>query len=204
MLKRSVQRTDAVPEVEVEESGRGLLIIDEQGDALPTARHRRSNVVSLHGRAPSATDAAVELGERLRRTREARGLSVEDVAAVLKFRSDYVEALERGEVRELPVTYAVGFLRSYAEFLGGSALGIDIPEAVSRVKHGYEHPRGDGRGMWGFAPENAMPKLSLLIVAGLLALGVFVAWELSQDPSLGEASGAATYHGQLATIARDR
>ncbi len=204
-LKRSVNSADAVPEIEVEETGRGLLIIDENGDALPAVRHQRSNVVSIKGRTPGVMDAAVELGERLRRSREARGLSIDDVADVLKFRADYVEALEHGEIKELPVTYAVGFLRSYAEFLGGSALGIDIPEAVARVKHGYTHPKGHRGGMWGLSQENAMPKLSLLIVAMLLAVGVCVAWELSQDPSFGKASEAAsTYQGQLSAITQEQ
>ncbi len=203
-LTRSVHKADTVPEIEVEETVQGLLILDEQGDALPPVRHARSNVVSIKGRHHSAMDAAVELGERLRKTREARGLSIDDVARVLKFRADYVEALEHGEIKELPVTYAVGFLRSYAEFLGGSALGIDIPEAVARVRHGYTHPNGERRRMWGLTQENAMPKLSLLIVAALLAIGVCLAWELSQDPSLGTSEAANSYQGQVAAIMQER
>lgn len=202
-LKRFASKAGAEPEIEVEESGRGLLIIDENGDALPAVRLPRSNVVSIKGRTPGAMDAAVELGERLRRSREARGLSIEDVADVLKFRADYVEALEYGEIKELPATYAIGFLRSYAEFLGGSALGIDIPAVVAQVKHAYENPQHRA-GMWSAAQENAMPKLSLLIVAALLALGICVAWELSQDPSFGKAEAPATYQGQLSTITREQ
>jgi cytoskeletal protein RodZ len=197
-LIRPVSKPGTEPEIQVEESGRGLLIIDESGEALPAVRHQRSNVVSIKGR-PGAMDAAAELGERLRRSREARGLSIEDVAEVLKFRADYVEALEYGEIKELPATYAIGFLRSYADFLGGSALGIDIPAAVAQVKHAYENPRHRG-GMWSAAQENAMPKLSLVIVAVLLAVGICVAWELSQDPSLGKEQAPATYQGQLSAI----
>lgn len=201
-LKRSLNKADAEPEIKVEESGRGLLIIDESGEVLP-ARHQRSNVVSIKSRAPGTMDAAAELGERLRTTREARGLSIDDVADVLKFRADYVEALERGQVKELPVTYAIGFLRSYAEFLGGTALGIDIPEVVAQVRDGYARNHRPGR-MWGVSQVSAAPKLSLLIVAALLALGICVAWELSQDPSFGKETNTATYEGQLSAIARDR
>ncbi|MEN3974309.1 helix-turn-helix transcriptional regulator [Emcibacter sp. SYSU 3D8] len=160
-------------------------------------------MVSIKDRKPGAMDAAAELGERLRHTREARGLSIEDVAEVLKFRADYVEALEYGEIKELPVAYAVGFLRSYAEFLGGSALGIDIPTAVAQVRRAYEDPRHRG-SMWSIAQENAMPKLSLLIVAVLLALGICVAWELSQDPSFTKSEAPATYQGQLSAITQDQ
>ncbi len=202
-LKRPAANTGAEPEIEVEESGRGLLIIDENGEALPAVRHKRSNVVSIKGRKPGAMDAAAELGERLRRSREARGMSVDDIAEVLKFRADYVEALEAGEIKELPVTYAIGFLRSYAEFLGGSALGIDIPAAVAQVKQAYDDPhhRGD---MWSVSRENAMPKLSLLLVAALMALGICVAWKLSQDPSHKAVQSATTYQGQLSAITQER
>jgi len=202
-LIRTVQKTDTAPEIEVEESGRGLLIIDENGEALPSGPYQPSNVVSIKGRKHGALDAAVELGERLRASREARGLSIDDVSEVLKFRADYVEALENGQIKELPVTYAVGFLRSYAEFLGGTALGIDIPEAVARVRHAYENPRHRG-GMWALTRENAMPKLSLMIVAVLLALGICVAWELSQDPSFGKDEVPPTYQGQLSTITQQQ
>lgn len=198
-LIRPASKTGPEQEIKVEESGRGLLIIDENGEALPAVRHQRTNVVSIKSRAPGAMDAAVELGERLRRSREARGLSIEDVAEVLKFRADYVEALEYGEIRQLPATYAIGFLRSYADFLGGAALGIDIPAVVAQVKHAYEDPSHRG-GMWSAAQENAMPKLSLVIVAVLLGFGICVAWKLTQDPSFGKAEAPATYQGQLSTI----
>ena len=57
-------------------------------------------------------------GEKLRRRREERGLTVDDVYRKLRIPSDCVLCFESGRLEHLPVeTYAVGFLRTYCEFL---------------------------------------------------------------------------------------
>ncbi|MFQ5774847.1 MAG: RodZ domain-containing protein [Kiloniellaceae bacterium] len=66
----------------------------------------------------------------LRRAREAHGQDLRTVAQVLRIRQAYLEALEAGEFDRLPgTTYALGFLRTYAEFLG-----LDGHEIVDRFK----------------------------------------------------------------------
>lgn len=58
-------------------------------------------------------------GELLRRAREHYGLSIPDVEQHLHIRRSYIEAIETGDVDILPGrVYAIGFVRSYAEFLG--------------------------------------------------------------------------------------
>jgi len=62
---------------------------------------------------------AIGVGERLRRAREARGLSLDAVAASTHIRERYLEALEEERFEEIPGTaYVKGFLRSYAVHLG--------------------------------------------------------------------------------------
>jgi cytoskeleton protein RodZ len=57
-------------------------------------------------------------GIRLREAREARGLSVADVAGTLKFGVRQIEALEADDFRSLQgATFVRGFVRSYARFL---------------------------------------------------------------------------------------
>jgi transcriptional regulator with XRE-family HTH domain len=59
-----------------------------------------------------------ELGKALKECRESVGLSAQDVAAQLKIRLQYIEAMEKGEFTQLPGTlYAEGHLRSYSRFL---------------------------------------------------------------------------------------
>ncbi|MBE3553121.1 MAG: helix-turn-helix domain-containing protein [Kyrpidia tusciae] len=60
-----------------------------------------------------------DVGQLLRKTREGRGLTLEEVAEATKIRSVYLEAIERGDLSALPPgVYARGFVRAYAEFLG--------------------------------------------------------------------------------------
>jgi cytoskeleton protein RodZ len=59
------------------------------------------------------------VGEILRRTRMHYGQSIADVEAHTRIRANQVQALEEGDVEQLPArVYAIGFVRSYAEHLG--------------------------------------------------------------------------------------
>lgn len=63
------------------------------------------------------TDLSV--GEILRRTRVHYGQSLEQIGQVLRIRPGHLDALEKGDVSQLPGrVYAIGFVRAYAEYLG--------------------------------------------------------------------------------------
>src|SRR6185369_14529934 len=58
------------------------------------------------------------VGRLLRDQREARGLSLEDVATLLRIRRPYLEAIEQGRFDQLPgAAYIPAFLRAYAAHL---------------------------------------------------------------------------------------
>lgn len=60
-----------------------------------------------------------ELGEKLRRAREAKGLSLEQAEEETKIIRSYLQALEDEEFERLPApVYVKGFLRNYASYLG--------------------------------------------------------------------------------------
>lgn len=60
-----------------------------------------------------------ELGSRLRRAREARGLTLEDAERDTRISRRYLQALENEEFDVIPApVYARGFLRSYSQYLG--------------------------------------------------------------------------------------
>lgn len=62
--------------------------------------------------------------------REAKKAALEDVAEELKIQTYYLEAIENFDFHLLPESvYAIGFIKSYANFLG-----IDYTQAVSRFK----------------------------------------------------------------------
>ena len=94
----------------------------------------------------------MSVAEILRAAREKAGRSLSDVAAELKIRERYLEALETGDHARLPApAYAAGFVRSYAEFLeldgralaqayrdqvGGEAITPDLhfPEPIAESR----------------------------------------------------------------------
>lgn len=58
------------------------------------------------------------VGEQLRAGREARNLTVEQVADVTKMRSDHVRAIEQGDFKAFPAAvYIKGFVRTYSRLL---------------------------------------------------------------------------------------
>ena len=59
------------------------------------------------------------VGEILRRTRLHYNRTIEEVEATLRIQSKQLEAIETGDTEALPArVYAIGFVRSYAEYLG--------------------------------------------------------------------------------------
>lgn len=70
------------------------------------------------------------VAEQLRQARLARNLTVEQVAEILKIRTDHVRALEEGtyEVFSAPV-YVRGFVRTY-----GTLLKLDVPQLISTLE----------------------------------------------------------------------
>ena len=120
------------------------------------------------GRVEPIEEVREGIAQLLKQTRERYGQSLRDVSANLRIRLAYLQAIEGGRFRELPgPTYAVGFVRSYAEYLG-----LDAAEIVRRFKGEVEGL--DNRTHLAFPeppPEGKVPGGALIIVS-LLVLAV--------------------------------
>lgn len=67
--------------------------------------------------------ALADLGAEIRRTREEKGLTLEDVTEVVKIRTNFLEDIENGNFDNFPSgVYIRGFVRSYLRFLGADEL----------------------------------------------------------------------------------
>ncbi len=92
-----------------------------------------------------------ELGEYLKQMRQAKGLSVEDVASATKISVAYITALEEGDFEKLPTDiYVRGFIKSY-----GQLLGADLDELNSRYE--TEKPKPKARRIFSGKPKEAPP-----------------------------------------------
>lgn len=66
-------------------------------------------------------------GDKLRREREMRGVTLDEIAESTKIRRSHLEALEKEDFRDLPGgVFNKGFVRAYAHFIG-----IDEDQAVA-------------------------------------------------------------------------
>jgi cytoskeleton protein RodZ len=118
----------------------------------------------------SATPRA---GADLRAARERLGWDLPDVAAMLRIRSSYLEALETGRLTNLPGNvYAVGFLRTYA-----TALGLNVEEVCRRFRaEAGDIPHHSELVFPVPMPERGLPAGALLLLAFLLAGSAYFGW----------------------------
>lgn len=118
------------------------------------------------------------VGAVLRGARRQAGLSVEDIAVRLRIRRDYLKAIERGDFSALPgASYALGFVRSYAEYLR-----LDGVRAVEAYKDETGGPQIDGPLSFPApAAEQRLPRFWLVVVALILAGGIYVYWAGRQE-----------------------
>jgi cytoskeletal protein RodZ len=115
------------------------------------------------------------VGTRLRRAREAAGLSITDVAARTRIAERHLATIEAGKFNALASrAYAIGFTRNYAR-----EVGLDEEEILRDVRaefDGQEH-LADRYQPAAFEPGDParVPPARLALIAALSALAVLIA-----------------------------
>lgn len=119
------------------------------------------------------------VGDLLRRTREQFNQTVADVSASLNIRRVYLQALEDGHYDKLPgTTYAVGFLRSYAEYLS-----LDSKELARHFKEEIVGHQDSTQLVFPTpATESRVPGGALILVSLVLCALAYGAWTLISKP----------------------
>ncbi len=120
---------------------------------------------------PTVTGESI--AAELRRGREDMGRDLVRIADDLKIRRVYLEAIEEGRFDDLPgATYAVGFVRAYADYLG-----LDTNAVVARFKEEVEG--FDQRLQLVFptpVPESKIPSGAVLLISTLLVGAAYGGW----------------------------
>jgi cytoskeleton protein RodZ len=113
------------------------------------------------------------VGADLRVARERLGWTLPAVAAHLRIRLPYLEAIEDGRLDELPGNaYAVGFLRAYAK-----AVGLD-PDEISR-RFRAETADLNNKTKLRFpapVPERGVPAGAVVLVGLVLVVAAYIGW----------------------------
>ena len=127
------------------------------------------------------------VGQRLRAAREAKGMSIEDVAAATRIPTRHLLSLEESEWNKLPApTYSVGFAKNYA-----AAVGLDKVEISEQLRGemGSVLPAHYTTVPENFEPldsDRSMPKgIVFGAIAAVIAIVLVLSWlsnrELKSD-----------------------
>jgi cytoskeleton protein RodZ len=139
-------------------------------------------------------------GEHLKREREMRGVTLEEIAAATRISPRFLEALENEQWDRLPGgAFNRGFIRSVARFLGldEESMVAEYALETKGLNQSAATPESDAQGM----PRDWRPVIAagvalvVLILIGLLAIRYWRArararTEQSQSESLPAATGA--------------
>jgi len=114
-------------------------------------------------------------GERLRAAREAKGLTLEDIAAQTRIPQRHLESIETADWAKLPApTYTIGFARNYA-----TAVGLDTSEIADqlRAELGGVRPATTAEVFEPADPARTMPKsLVFGAIAAVIVIVIVLSW----------------------------
>lgn len=129
--------------------------------------------MDTHSDLPQQMNSGGGIGALLRASRLRRGEELEDIAAALRIRRVYIEAIEEDRFDDLPGhAYAVGFVRGYSEYLG-----LDGEDIVRRFKEESNVPAKPAELSFpSFIPQHGMPRGAVLMIGVLIAALGYGGW----------------------------
>lgn len=140
----------------------------QENQTQPSRRRR------LHLREVTVKTSGYDgLGSDFKAARERKGLDLTEVADELRIRHIHLQAIEEGYFDDLPgPVYAVGFVRSYAEYLG-----LDGEIAVEAFKQETLGLNGETKLVFPSPiPESRVPTGRLIAVSLVLAGLIYAGW----------------------------
>jgi cytoskeleton protein RodZ len=140
------------------------------------------------------------VGRHLKTQREEQGQEVAEVANMLCIHSAYLQAIEDNEIDKLPgPTYAVGFVRAYAEYLG-----LDGAKVVDRFKD--EGKIQENRAQLVFPSplsEGQIPSGPILLAAAALLAVAYGGWVFVSSPNDGIVDMIPSIPDRIASLVGD-
>jgi len=125
------------------------------------------------------------IGARLKAAREAKGMSLEEIARTTRIPIRHLEHIERSDWEALPaVTYSVGFARSYANFVGldGPAIGAELREQLGSGAGAAAPPAA----YYEPADPSRVPPRSLALITAAAAIMLAIGYMVWRSNALDE------------------
>jgi cytoskeleton protein RodZ len=113
--------------------------------------------------------SSTSFGEHLRREREMRGVSLEEISAATRISTRFLEAIEKDQWDQLPGgVFNRGFIRSIARFLGLDEDSLVAEYALGRTSDAQVHA---GKDRPAEMPRNWRPAAVAVLVIALIVAG---------------------------------
>lgn len=150
-----------------------------QNQTPPQPRPQAPQDASAHAEPAEASPRSTtpvhgdRIGDILRRVREHRGEDIESISDYLRIRPSFLVALENSRYDEIPAdTYVIGFLRTYALYLG-----LDGKGAIEQYRREMAgRRRAPQLSMPQPMSEGRIPTLAVLIAASVICVVVYGLW----------------------------
>jgi cytoskeleton protein RodZ len=160
--------------------------------------------MSAQGSPNSLTDmelppaGTARIGAELRQVRERAGWKLSDVAAELRIREPFLDAIERGELDALPgPAYQVGFVRAYAQ-----ALGLDGDEILRRFRaEGAGAAKKPELSFLAPVPDRAVPSGAMVLLGVVLLLVGYGLWYLHTESDRTLAASVPAVPSEMVNLA---
>lgn len=128
-------------------------------------------------------DPNIRVGQRLRNARTEQGLTLDDIAKQIKFRREYLEAIETMQVSRLPKGLVNPYIRDYARFLGLDAARC-VEDFNMQCGALSQH---DGQPVAAAQPPKDNTRLFqlgvTLFIVLLMAVGIWFGFRMINDQS---------------------
>ncbi len=123
---------------------------------------------------PIEKQTVTRVGAMLKNMRQEKGLKVADIAKFLCVRKQYIEAIEESNYQEIPAfPYGIGFIRSYADYLGlNSGNIVELYKEETNVKKTEEINVNEPQ------TTAAMPNIVYILISLVAIALVYGGWML--------------------------
>jgi cytoskeletal protein RodZ len=140
------------------------------------------------------------VGAQLREVRQERGEELDDIAQQLRIKAIYLFGIEQGDLSMMPGrTYALGFLRSYADYLG-----FDGDDLIAQIKSTVANLTDRTRlRIRTPLPESRLPKTPLLVLSLAALAGIYAGWSYLNRSGQLVIETVAEVPGNLRSMALD-
>jgi cytoskeleton protein RodZ len=166
--------------------------------AMNSMNGNRDTEMTIPEYQASGLSGPAKVGSELRGVRERLGWKLPDLAARLKIRLPFLEAIEAGDLAALPApAYAAGFIRSYSE-----TMGLDPEEILRRFRaEGMTKPKQPHLTFPEPVPDRAVPPGAVVFLVAIIGIGAYFMWYRHSEHELRLAQMVPAIPAKLAPLA---